>query len=343
MLEIERATFDLEKDLQRLLRDKPEAIDIERDLFIVAEEYSNWAESSRRIDLLGLDREGKIVVVELKRDEGPFMDLQAIRYAALVSTMTFKDLVEVHSAFLAKREKEAAEETKSPEERKKLIDEKSRESLLEFLNEGLDDEEKIESADKVEISSTPRIILVAQEFPIELTTAVLWLNDQGLDIKCMQAIPYKLDEESLIDISQVIPLKEAADYQVKKAEKEREARAARTRGPNTHPILMREGIIKDGTRITLLRKVTQGTQREEDIDPGDPKRYARFDGSRGQVRWEKDNKVYNSLNQLCNHMRDNHGFSLPPGKNYYDSWALVGDNESLSAKSQPYRREDSDA
>ena len=37
------------QDLQRIIRDQPEVIEI--GLFIVAEEFSNWAESGRSIDL----------------------------------------------------------------------------------------------------------------------------------------------------------------------------------------------------------------------------------------------------------------------------------------------------
>ena len=43
-------------DLQRLLRDQPDVL--EEGLFIVAEEYGEWEDSSRRIDLLALDGSG---------------------------------------------------------------------------------------------------------------------------------------------------------------------------------------------------------------------------------------------------------------------------------------------
>ena len=147
-------------DLQRVLRDKPEAI--EPGLSIVAEEFGNWEESRRRIDLLGLDGEGNLVVIELKRNEDTFMDLQAIRYAALVSPLRFNDLVEAHQDYMFSRN----------------IDGDSRSRLLSILSEEPDDE--------FEIGSKPRIILVAQNFSSELTTAVIWLVDQGLDIKCVQ-------------------------------------------------------------------------------------------------------------------------------------------------------------
>ena len=77
-------------DLQRLLRGNPYAI--EPGLFILTEEFSYWEDSSRRIDLLGLDGDGRLVVIELKRDEsGGFMDLQALRYASMIANITGRE------------------------------------------------------------------------------------------------------------------------------------------------------------------------------------------------------------------------------------------------------------
>ena len=79
--------FSERGDLQRLLRDQPEVL--EQGLFVVAEEFGNWADSRRRIDLLCVDTESRLVVVELKRtDDGGHAELQAIRYAAMVANMT---------------------------------------------------------------------------------------------------------------------------------------------------------------------------------------------------------------------------------------------------------------
>jgi hypothetical protein len=71
-----------------------------------------------------------------------------------------------------------------------------------------------------------RIILVSADFSREVTTSVLWLNDHGLDIRCVRIKPYKLDDRVLIDAEQIIPLKEAEDFQVhlrEKNERERDA------------------------------------------------------------------------------------------------------------------------
>ena len=59
-------------------------------------------DSRRRIDLLGLDKSAYLVVTERKRTEdGGHMELQALRYAAMVSTLTFDDAGEELAQHLA--------------------------------------------------------------------------------------------------------------------------------------------------------------------------------------------------------------------------------------------------
>src|SRR4051794_3124202 len=74
-------------DLQRLLRENVEIV--APDCLVIAEEFGAWEASYRRIDLLAIDRGANLVVIELKRDEtGAHMELQALRYAAMVARMT---------------------------------------------------------------------------------------------------------------------------------------------------------------------------------------------------------------------------------------------------------------
>src|SRR4051812_15171162 len=83
-------------DLQRLLRSQIEVIS--PGTLVICEEFGEWDESKRRIDLLAIDRDANLVVIELKRTEdGGHMELQAIRYAAMVSAMTFEKAVEVYA------------------------------------------------------------------------------------------------------------------------------------------------------------------------------------------------------------------------------------------------------
>ena len=98
---VDRTSLTVEKirerqDLQRALRQQIGILG--DDLLVVAEEYGLFADSRRRIDLLALDRKGTLVVIELKRtDDGGHMELQSLRYAAMVSTMTVEHLVNAYA------------------------------------------------------------------------------------------------------------------------------------------------------------------------------------------------------------------------------------------------------
>lgn len=105
IVKIPETSFDREglrerTDLQRLLRENIEVV--APDTLVLSEEFGDWDDSRRRIDLLGIDRQANLVVFELKRDEtGGHMELQAIRYAAMVSTMTFEQAVRAGSTKLS--------------------------------------------------------------------------------------------------------------------------------------------------------------------------------------------------------------------------------------------------
>lgn len=188
-------------DLQRLVRANPAVLG--EDLLIIAEEFGDWQDARRRIDLLALDRDGQLVVIELKRtDDGGHMDLQALRYAAMVSAMTFDQVVDAYSAM---RMKSKDVNSDGPD---------TRSIVAQFI--GAPEDES-----SIEISSRTRIILASRNFNVEITTTVLWLNDfYGTDIKCIRMTPYKLEGTIYLDVQQVIPLPEAQDYQVKIREKE---------------------------------------------------------------------------------------------------------------------------
>jgi hypothetical protein len=188
-------------DLQRVLRENIDSIS--PNLYVLAEEYGDWEDARRRIDLLCLDKEANLAVVELKRSEdGGHMELQAIRYAAMVSTMTFEQAVEAHAAYLKSIGRNEDAESR----------------ILQFL--------EWDEPQNHEFGQDTHIILVSGEFSKEVTTTVLWLYDRGLDIRCVRLRPYALGDRTLLDIQQVIPLPEAAEYQVqlrKKAAEQRES------------------------------------------------------------------------------------------------------------------------
>ena len=202
-------------DLQRLLRANIGVV--ASDVLVIAEEFAEWDDSRRRIDLLGVDKNGNLVVIELKRDdEGAHMELQAIRYAAMVSSMTFAKAAIVFQTYL---DKHAAGQD-------------AREQLLEFLEW---DEPREE-----DFARDVRIVLVAADFGKELTTAVLWLNERDLDIRCVRMKPYAHGNQTLVDVQQIVPLPEAAEYIVRVREKAATVRVA-ARGKDTGYWFMNTG------------------------------------------------------------------------------------------------------
>ena len=118
------------------------------------------------------------------------MELQALRYAAMVSTMTFAQAVEAHEEYL--RQRGSSEDAK--------------EAILQFL--GWEDESDRRFAEAV------RIVLVSADFSKEITTTALWLNERGLDIWCVRLKPYEMNGQVILDVQQLIPLPEAQEYMI---------------------------------------------------------------------------------------------------------------------------------
>lgn len=287
-------------DLQRLLRDHVDVIAPET--LVISEEFSSWDRSDRRIDLLGIDRQARLVVIELKRTpDDSLADLQAVRYAAMVSKMTFDEVVETHRLYLNHRQR----------------DEDAKSRLLEFLGWGDSSDGRL--ADDV------RIVLAAADFSPEVTSTVLWLNERDLDITCVRLQPYRLGDSVLLDVQQIIPLPEAADYQVQIRQKQRETRAAIgqsvdwTRydvhtGPEAHRSLYKREAVFAATRFLISQGVapddieaTAGRRMFEAVDgqvdgsafraeltrrrPNDPNILRRF-YSRDDQLFRSDGKTY---------------------------------------------------
>ena len=245
------------EDLQRALRSDISML--APDLLVVAEEFGDFRDVRRRIDLLCVDKSGQLVVVELKRTEdGGHMELQALRYAAMVSTMTFRQLVDIFERHLQRL---GDDEGKT-----------ARERLAEFLDD-------VGGEDAV-IERRVRIVLVSAGFDTRITTTVLWLNDlYGLDIMCVRLTPYRVEGRLVLDVQQVIPLPEAAELTVKIRERETAVRASLTAGSGadwtpfviehpggvTEPLRKRRAVL---VLITALHGAGVGCAAIERVLPG---------------------------------------------------------------------------
>ncbi|WP_433612528.1 hypothetical protein ACQP2P_01580 [Dactylosporangium sp. CA-139114] len=249
-------------DLQRLLRD--DIAVLAPDLLVIAEEFGNWENSRRRIDLLAIDKVGHLVVIELKRtDDGGHMELQALRYAAMIAAMGFEEVVSTYEAHLARTEPDG--------------DTDARSALLAWLDS---------TEETPVISSDVRIMLVSADFGRELTTTVLWLNRfVGMDVRCIRLIPYAIDGRVLLDIQQVIPLPEAGDYQVRTIQKS----ATQERHSSDGRDWTRYHIIVDGqasedlnkrhaVRLMIQRLIERGVPAAAIGAKMTPGRFRRLDG-----------------------------------------------------------------
>src|SRR3954451_4759837 len=110
---LEPATFSalgaLElQDIERWIRERP--LIVGEELKVITHQFAKFEGSKDRLDVLALDRAGRLVVIEVKRDtSGSYQDLQALRYAAFVSTFQAEQLADAHAAYIQKTEQRAVD------------------------------------------------------------------------------------------------------------------------------------------------------------------------------------------------------------------------------------------
>lgn len=195
-------------DVQEWLLATPQLLGEE--LLVISSEFARFDRTSERIDILAIDRSGKLVVVELKRNAvGSHADLQALRYAAYCSTFSLEDVAELYASHVQAREKRSLTSADAVEEIRAFI----------------------KAPDFEELDNKPRIILAAEQFPPEMTAAVLWLRSFEVDISAVRLHPYTLDGTLLLDSQVLVPLAEAEDFIIRKEKKDiREADGDRGKG-----------------------------------------------------------------------------------------------------------------
>ena len=160
------------------------------DLLIIAKEFSDFDRTNERLDLLAIDRDGKLVIIELKRDySGVDAHWQAIKYASYLRRTTGQQVVDLLAAH---------EDITASDAEERLIEHTSSETT-ENLN------------------SDQRIILASHRFAPEVTSAVLWLNDKALGenlITCIQLIPHQDGNTLYLQSNTIIPVPGTERYTV---------------------------------------------------------------------------------------------------------------------------------
>lgn len=277
--------------IEEWIRQVPEVLG--EQLLVLSVEFDRFVQSDDRLDILALDRKGNLVVVELKRDSfAGYADLQAIRYAAMVSSMTMEKMIPYYIDY----------------QKKYLhIDNPVKDESIAKI------QEFVERDDFTELSSKPRIILCSEDFSPELTTTVLWLNQNGLDISCVKIKPHKVGDKIVIVPNKVIPLQEAKQYLVDILEKDVAEDTAATRyRPRTMWVLIENKILKEGDKIYLKNALPSYMHFEEN----NPEFAATITGKLGRsnaIRWEKDGKEYAISSLTWNLFKEKRSDKTDPG------------------------------
>ena len=190
-VEFSELGFQERRDIQKWIANNPGILG--DDLLIISEEFNGFDKISERPDLLAVDYDGRLVIIELKRDDtGADAHWQAIKYASYLSRATTDDIIDMLSVHDKCTKSEAAER------------------LTQHL--GADD--------LAALNNDQRIILASHRFAPQVTSAVLWINEKAPAedlITCIQLTPYQDLVDGIggvlyVQASTIIPLPGIDDY-----------------------------------------------------------------------------------------------------------------------------------
>lgn len=147
-----------EADLEVLLESNPEYFFEESKVLIIGKQVTTNLNTF--IDLLGVDKSGNSVVVELKREKTPRETIaQLLEYASFVENLDYSQLNEIYQDY-------SGEES----------------SLEDYHQQYF----KNESNENASFNKSIKLVIVAQEISKEIRQTALFLRKKGLDIYCME-------------------------------------------------------------------------------------------------------------------------------------------------------------
>ncbi|MBD9538768.1 MULTISPECIES: DUF4268 domain-containing protein [Ensifer] len=225
--------------LQEWLVHQPDALGEE--LLIIQKEFDGFDETRERLDLLALDKGGNLVVIENKLDDsGRDVTWQALKYTAYVSGLNKLQIVEIYQQYLDRYCGGG--------------------SAVERICEFMEVEELQETV--LNPGNGQRMMFIAANFRREVTATVLWLLGRGIRAQCFRVVPYSFGDELFIDLQQIIPTPEAADYMIGISSKEVEETNVQGVQARRHQLRLQfwtralEKLRADG--ITLFANVSPG-------------------------------------------------------------------------------------
>jgi hypothetical protein len=246
--------------LQEWVLEHPDMLGV--DAKIVTFEFDRWmavdgGAAADRLDVLAVDRTGKLIVAELKRDRAPdTVTMQAINYAAMVSRFSLDTWAHIGGTVTASE---------------------ARVRLQEWAPEISD-----------ESLAPPRIVILASDFAPSVTNAALFLFGYGLDIRLRRYQLYETENgQRVLSVSQLLPVPDAEDFMIKprsSAPTQAETRARRERRATVAERLVASGLFTDGHPLMIT--VPLGVPEDRDVIS----EWLEANQSRATVQWRQDSQ-----------------------------------------------------
>lgn len=174
-----------EEDLREWILENPHPI-LGEDILIIGREVE-VQDIGDGIDLLGIDRDGNVVVIELKKGSlTGNVDFQSLKYAAYASYWDWGQLSDQFEKFAGSKWGRG------------------------LYEEDVDFNEKLESFcnDEYDLNGNQRILLVGESIRERLDLVVRWLSDRNVEISVLEVEMLEDDDQLYLDTEQIIPVPE---------------------------------------------------------------------------------------------------------------------------------------
>jgi len=183
LIEATKKDLDLEKHLECWLEKSPWAIAQEPLIWIGRQTTASQDDSTIFPDLIGIDKDGNIVVVELKKGRAPREVIaQILEYASWANNLTDEAILNMATSFVSH----------DHDQKETRFDEM-------FI-------EKFEVDEFPSINQTQRLFIIAEEIPPRIANVCRFLRtSHGLDINCVEFSVFQTESgEILVNSEKVV-------------------------------------------------------------------------------------------------------------------------------------------
>lgn len=171
-----------EKVLEDWLESNPDGILEDGRILIIGRQV--LTDLGKRIDLLGLDRDGNVVVVELKRDRTPRDTIaQALEYASFVERLDIDKLEGILRLYTSNEVLGLAEHHR------------------EYF--------RLDTSDAVAFNKDQRVVVIGQHITSEIKQTASFLRTKGIRITCVEFTFFQADGRNRLLSQEIVVGKEA--------------------------------------------------------------------------------------------------------------------------------------